>query len=535
MNSPKDWADIEPPDIELLDYSDIELLDYSAIEELDYSELSLLSLSLSADIENVSEWKPLQAETVKPVLPVKELPQTYGLFILTVAENVQAPVDLVHAQALGVLAGATRGRFEVDAGSWRELVTLFLATFAEPGERKSQVTNLVAKPLVEFESNLRIERKATVAYANERRNLETQTLEALRRKLANKRGADENTQAEYEATLERLNNCPEMFPPRLLVGDVTPEALTRTMSEQFGTVSVIQPEGGLISNLNGRYSEGQANLDLVNQAYGAEPVHVTRQGRGDIYIERPHMAIALNVQPAVFREMTGSSAMAGKGFLDRFLMVKPTSQIGHRLPETAKPLNKIANLDWGNFVKELAGYATELLERDEIVTLQLTPEAQTRFTEFRTFWEPRLLSELRAVSGWGSKFPGMVLRIAAIFALFNNPRTNEIQLEELNSALALVPYYTEHRRQLFAKGSSTRADIVLGRLCDEGRQQFSTREVMRQVQNQAWISHSLDKTREVREVLEGLATEGKIRKLPKHGKSELWELHPELLGLKLSE
>ena len=202
-----------------------------------------------------------------------------------------------------------------------------------------------------------------------RRALELQRLESLRRKIANGKSDSSDLQAEYQATQEKLISCPEQFVPRLLVGDVTPEALARTMSEQKGTIAVIQPEGGLIANLNGRYSDGMANLDLVNQAYGAEPVHVTRQGRPDIYMERPHMAIALNVQPAVFREMSASAAMTQKGFLDRFLMTKPISLLGHRLPESAKPLNRTAYLDWCNYVGELAGYATELMEQDKLVTI----------------------------------------------------------------------------------------------------------------------------------------------------------------------
>jgi len=242
------------------------------------------------------------------------------------------------------------------------------------------------------------------------------------------------------------------------------------------------------------------------------------------------MAIALNVQPAVFREMASSSAMTQKGFLDRFLLSKPKSLLGHRLPENDKPLNQIAYLDWSTYVKEIAGYATELIEREEIVTLRLSAEAHKRFIEFRTFWEPRLRSELRAVSGWGSKFPGMVLRITALFALLRNPRAQVIELDDLNSALALVPYYTEHRMQLFAKSSSSRSEILSARLCEKGQSQFTTREAVRLVQNQAWVSGSLDKTNVVREVLQDLRASGEVRRLSKQGKSEQWELHPELLG-----
>ena len=474
-------------------------------------------------------WPPLESLEKIPSLPLDQLPETYRFFITTIAESVQAPVDLVHAQALGVLAAATRGRFIIDTGTWTELATLYLATFAEPGERKSQVSEKVIKPLLDFERSIRKEKLPEVEMANECRALELQRLESLRRKIANGKSDNTDLQAEYHATQEKLLSCPEQFMPRLLVGDVTPEALARTMSEQKGTVAVIQPEGGLIANLNGRYSDGMANLDLVNQAYGAEPVHVTRQGRPDICIERPHMAIALNVQPAVFREMSASAAMTQKGFLDRFLMTKPTSLLGHRLPETAKPLNRTAYLDWCTYVGEIAGYATELIEQEKLVRLTLNEEAQERFTAFRTSWEPRLQSELRAISGWGSKFPGMVIRIAALFALLGNPRTTQIELRDLNSALSMVTYYTEHRKQLFSKHVGSRDQIVLARLVDNGRPQFTTRDVVRLVQNQAWVAGSLDGTIMVREVLLNLERTGHIRQCPKQGKSEIWEIHPKLI------
>ena len=493
-------------------------------------ESSLLSLSSSFISVGYLAWPPLESLEKIPSLPLNQLPETYRLFITTIADSVQAPVDLVHAQALGVLAAATRGRFIVDTGTWTELTTLYLATFAEPGERKSQVSEKVIKPLMDFERRLRKEKAHEVEMANEKRALEFQRLESLRRKIANGKNGSSDLQAEYHATQERLISCPEQFLPRLLVGDVTPEALARTMAEQKGTLAVIQPEGGLIANLNGRYSDGMANLDLVNQAYGAEPVHVTRQGRPDIYIERPHMAIALNVQPAVFREMSGSAAMTQKGFLDRFLMTKPVSLLGRRLPETAKPLNRTAYLDWCTYIGELAGYATELMEQDKLVTLTLSEETKDRFTAFRTSWEPRLQSELRAVSGWGSKFPGMVIRIAALFALLGNPRTTQIELRDLNSALSMITYYTEHRKKLFSKHLGSRDQIVLARLVDNGSAQFTTREAVRLVQNQAWVASSLDGTVIVREVLLNLERTGQIRQCPKQGKSEIWEMHPQLIA-----
>ena len=506
------------------------LQEWNEAKDSEVSELSPLSLSPSAISENYIDWPPLESLEKIPSLPLDQLPETYRLFIATVAESVQAPVDLVHAQALGVLAAATRGRFIIDTGTWTELTTLYLATFAEPGERKSQVSEKVIKPLMDFERSLRKEKAHEVEMANEKRTLEFQRLESLRRKIANGKNDSSDLQAEYHATQERLISCPEQFMPRLLVGDVTPEALARTMAEQKGTLAVIQPEGGLVANLNGRYSDGMANLDLVNQAYGAEPVHVTRQGRPDIYIERPHMAIALNVQPAVFREMTGSAAMTQKGFLDRFLMTKPESLLGHRLPETAKPLNRTAYLDWCIYIGELAGYATELMEQDKLVTLTLSKETKDRFTAFRTSWEPRLQSELRAVSGWGSKFPGMVIRIAALFALLGNPRTTQIELRDLNSALSMITYYTEHRKKLFSKHLGSRDQIVLARLVDNGSAQFTTREAVRLVQNQAWVASSLDGTVIVREVLLNLERTGQIRQCPKQGKSEIWEMHPQLIA-----
>ena len=506
------------------------LQEWNETEEREESELSLLSLSPSVISAGYLAWPPLESLEKIPPLPLDQLPETYRLLITSIADSVQAPVDLVHAQALGVLAAATRGRFIIDTGTWTELTTLYLATFAEPGERKSQVSEKVIKPLMDFERSLRKEKAHEVEMANEKRALEFQRLESLRRKIANGKNDSPDLEAEYRATQERLLSCPERFMPRLLVGDVTPEALARTMSEQKGTLAVIQPEGGLIANLNGRYSDGMANLDLVNQAYGAEPVHVTRQGRPDIYIERPHMAIALNVQPAVFREMSGSAAMTQKGFLDRFLMTKPVSLLGHRLPETAKPLNRTAYLDWCTYVGELAGYATELMEQDKLVTLTLSEETQDRFTAFRTSWEPRLQSELRAISGWGSKFPGMVIRIAALFALFGNPRATRIELRDLNSALSMITYYTEHRKKLFSKHLGSRDQIVMARLVDNRSAQFTTREAVRLVQNQAWVASSLDGTMMVREVLLNLERTGQIRQCPKQGKSEIWEIHPQLIA-----
>jgi hypothetical protein len=77
---------------------------------------------------------------------------------------------------------------------------------------------------------------------------------------------------------------------------------------------------------------------------------------------------------------------------------------------------------------------------------------------------------------------------------------------------------------------------LLAKLSESGQAQFSTRDALRLVQNQAWISGSDSKASDlVREVLQELCKSGEVRKERNKGKSEVWELHPQLVGQKMSD
>ena len=48
--------------------------------------------------------------------------------------------------------------------------------------------------------------------------------------------------------------------PRILVGDATPEALVRRMSENEGRAALLSPEGDPLRMVDGRHSDGAARL-----------------------------------------------------------------------------------------------------------------------------------------------------------------------------------------------------------------------------------------------------------------------------------
>ena len=145
-----------------------------------------------------------------------------------------------------------------------------------------------------------------------------------------------------------------------------------------------------MGTLAGRYSDGVANLDLVNSAHTGERVTVDRQGRDPVHLDAPHLALGLAVQPDVLRELQGNREMRSRGFVDRFLLAVPDSRLGSRDLDPA-PLDDTVRDDWHGSVWRLLDAATERLDAGTVTALQLTTCARDAFQhEFVNLIWPRV-------------------------------------------------------------------------------------------------------------------------------------------------
>ena len=488
------------------------------------------SLSLPGQVNGDGhDWGPLPAPDTRVPVPVEALPLALRDFTAGLSEQLQVPPDLVLLLALATVAGATRGRWQVQGPSpdWHEHLSLYTAVFLPPGEMKSPTLREVMAPLREYERHLLAVTADHVARESERRLLLDQRLKSLRQQVA-RRPLDTELAAEYDEAQLQFAQCPVVHEPRLLVQDVTPERLATLLAEQCGTLTVLAAEGGLVGTLAGRYSDGIANLDLVNSAHTGERVSVDRQGREPVHLDSPHLALGLAVQPDVLRELQGNREMRSRGFVDRFLLAVPDSRLGSRNTQPTALTDSVRE-HWHRQLVRLLDEATRHLDAgDTAPMLQLEPGGREMFQAYRRQHEPRLSpdGDLAHVTGWGNKLPGQLLRIAALLALLDEPGTGTVGTEHVKAALALSDYLIG--QALFVQGNPVTGPTarVLAAVAAQPGAVFTTRDIHRKVQNQTWCRS----VEQVQHELAQLYRSGFVRRLPNEygSKAERWEPHPEL-------
>jgi hypothetical protein len=421
---------------------------------------------------------PLGTLTPLPEFPVATLPDWASAMVSAVATEVQVPVDLPAAVAMGVLSTAAGGRAEVSVrGQWREPLNLYTVAAMPPGAGKSPAFRLMCAPVFSAEREMRDGAREAITRAEIDRESEMARAQDERKKAKG--------DPEIDAAVKRLRLAEELpvpVMPRLTADDVTPEQAGTLMAEQGGRLAVLSAEGTFFSVLMGRYSSGSPNLELVLKAHAGDRVQVDRRGRAEL-IERPALTIMTTVQPLVLREMAAKPAMRERGILARFLMALPHDLVGNR--DMTPDLVPDAVLR--DYTQTMARLIADMAEWSDPAVLPLTPAALKLHTEWRAELEPRLRSgtgDLEALRDWAAKLPGATARIAGLLHLAEQPRngpTSPVGEETMARAIDQSRYWVEHAMAAFgamrAHPALEDARAVLDWIGD--KKSFTEREVYR--------------------------------------------------------
>ena len=491
------------------------------------------------DVQDVpaawGEPAPLGVALEAPALPLDGLPPYLREMVDAVTEQSQAPREVVLAAALGALAAATRGAWDVEVHSgWRAGPSvLWTLTLATSGERKDSGVSPLFAPLEQAER----EAVAEVRTVNRNRAAERERI-VNRRKDAEREGNGDEVARQREA---EHRNRPRPV-PAFLVSDPTPEALGMSMGEGGGSACIVGTEAASLQTVAGRYSDAGGNYSLVNHAYDGARFSDLRIRRDPIRVDRPALSWCVAVQPSVVAGYANAGS-EGSGFLPRFLLLLAENRVGSRSYRTpAVPAGVSAR--WAAVVHRLHAAAWERYSAmTEDLPDTLGPAPRIRFTEDaaealiqyaeRLEAQKRPGSVLVTLGGWVEKHPTRVARIAAILALADDPERTSVPVEYVRAALSLADPLIRHALAAFdvlrhaaRQDPPSRVAEILRRL---GKPTATTRGVFLLARAQSWCDH----TEDARDALEELADLGWVRgpvKVQTGGRpSERWDVHPELL------
>ena len=395
-----------------------------------------------------SDWQELTGETGdKPEpFPMMALPKEARDFCEAVSSSMGTPQDFAALGILGAMACAIGAstRLEVKAG-WQEFAVLWLALCARPGAAKSPSLNACFKPIrgIQKELNLKY----------------SQAMNAYREKMA---------QAKKEPIAELPVKPVAEF---LLLGDVTQEALVRTLAES--------PRGGAIlsDELTGwlgshdKYSKGGNDRQAYLSLWSSLPLSVHRKLDGVVTVNLPVLSVVGGLTPSSLPRLHGG---AEDGFLSRILIACPEERQG---VYTKQGITAAQALAYGAFIRKLWELAPEHQDEHGITpkTVVLSEEAEEAFESFYNAMQASLTGDAipGVMRGTFSKAPSQVARIALVLHCARNVSGEEsdpyrLSADTMEAAIEIVKYFLSHLKALEGSfhHSFTRSQEIQSRVID---------------------------------------------------------------------
>lgn len=400
--------------------------------------------------EDWPELVPLAAPNL-PALDPELLPSWAGDFARSLAVDTETPPELAAGMVLAACAAAAARRLRVAIKpSHSEPCNLWVAVSLAPGNRKSAVQASATAPLVEWERDqaavmapeiqrVTSERRTSEARAKELRIQATKEHDATKRETLARNAAD------IEAALPEIPVA-----PRLWTSDATPEQLGPLMAEQDECIAWLSSEGGIFDLLQGRYSQGIPNLDLVLKAHSGDMERVDRGSRPPVFLHCPRLTIGLCAQPDMLRGLSEKPGFRGRGLLGRFLYLLPPSPLGYRTlesPALPQPVRAAyaaglrAMLEWEPATGREGGPCHPL---------SLSDDARDAWFEFARTIESQMQpgGKLEHCTDWAGKAPGALARLAGVLHgirhAHDRPWVLPIDRETMTAARGIMEVFVDH-------------------------------------------------------------------------------------------
>lgn len=381
-------------------------------------------------------FKPLKpsADSLPP-FPIDCLPSRLRSYVEVVAIHTQTPVDMAAGAALGVLAACLQGKVKVEGNIGHyEQTSLYIFLIAPPGSRKSAVIHAMTAAIEDYEQKYNEENKAAIRRNRQARESLQRDINRLTRQLEAK--YDKLTELELQHTQDKLAELPEIKPLQIFTDDCTSESMVRLLRDNQGRMALISAEGGAFDNIIGRYTK-KPNLDVWLKGICGDTIRVDRINREPDYIRNPALSMIISAQPSVLSEIMQNSLLDGRGFLARLLYINIPSAAMPKSFQSA-PIPTAVQEDYHNLIFHLLN-----LSENEPITLHLALEAVKRMEKLCRSIETYLRNEHRDMREWGSKYIGLVLRIAGLMHIAADG-DEDIQMATVENAIQIGSYAFYH-------------------------------------------------------------------------------------------
>lgn len=485
-----------------------------------------------------AEWpeiQPLRVDTRAEPYPTDALPGVIGAAVREVVAYVQCPDALAACSAFSVVSLAAQGLVNVrrDDG----LIgppSLFLLVAAASGERKTSCDGYFSSAVRQWEADQGERARPDIVSHSAASKVWEARRDGLLAKI--KELSRQNKPSEAEArSLAELEADRPVAPrvPRILYGDITPEALAFNLT-RWPSAAVQSSEAGMVLGGHGmKPDSAMRNLALLNVLWEGGAISVDRRQSDSFSVRGARLTMGLAVQPETVRAFLDATRglARGSGFAARFLIAWPESTQGTRRFREA-PTSWPALETFHRRVTELLNAPLSFEESGELVpaTLHLSPEAKAAWVEFHDSVESELRpgGEMEEARDVASKAADNAARLGALFHVFEHGPTGNVSEAHMRAGAAIAAWHLYEARRFLGMLGQPKAVANAGKLetwalkyCHEHGTQAAPRREAQQfaVRDGAALDEAIEELRKA----------GRAR-LRQEGARKLIELHPYLIG-----
>jgi len=196
------------------------------------------------------------------------LPPFIGELSCGISRQFQIDPVIVFGTILGCVAAATQGKIRTRiSANWIEHSSMYIINIAETGDGKSQVMNLLRKPIDDYESQLRSDALSDYSLRKAEHEIAENKLKAIKDSMSKAKAKNPATRADLMQAIDDVAAAkPKPIPQVSIGGDVTPDALTDLLL-QNPALSILDAEGTLYSHLSGKRHGTGSMWETILQAF----------------------------------------------------------------------------------------------------------------------------------------------------------------------------------------------------------------------------------------------------------------------------
>jgi len=386
--------------------------------------------------------------------PVDALGGTLSRAANAIASKVQVPGAMAAQSVLAVasLAACSHADVMMPFGQPRPL-TLFLATVAASGDRKTTADNEALWPVRKYEKGLREEYDIAIeewridhgAWSAQKRKIESDgKISLMERKVA----------------LVALGKEPEKpLSPFLICGDPTIEGLTKNWTGARAALGLFTAEGGAFTGGHGMNDDNRLKTGaMLSELWDGLPIKRIRAMDGITILPGRRLAMHVMIQPRAATAFLSNEELRDQGLLSRILVTRPESAIGTRSYKEAIISDDAAIKAYGARLLYILEADPALAEgkRNELAprALPLSAEAIAAWIAFHDHIEKQLgaRGNLTTIKVFAAKAAEHAARIAGVITIVEDLYAKEIGQEAMRHALTLMAWYINEALRMQESG-----------------------------------------------------------------------------------